>query len=195
MFSRLSRALILTGLLVAVPSGSLAQRHGGGGHGGGGGWHGNGGHGGGGWNGGGRHGGGYRYGGGYGHGGHGHGYGGRYGYGGYGGYWPYYGYGAYGGYPAYYGYGGYPGYYGYGHYENGAWIAVGAGILGAVVGAAIAHPHDNYYAYPGEAPPQAVPAPVAPAVQRCPDGSVIPQGNYCMEAQPVAPPPPMNERG
>jgi hypothetical protein len=131
------------------------------------------------------------YGGGW-HGGGGYGY--RGGYAGipaYGGYRTYGGYRGYGGYPAYYVY---PGYYG--HYNNGAWIAVGAGILGVMLGSVIARP----YVYPY--PPPVVYAPPAPvATQQCPDGSTIPAGSYCPAAPaPVAPPPvatpyPSPERG
>ncbi len=171
--------LILAGLSIAVPAEAIAQRHGGR-HGGG--WHGGGpsyarGYVGG-------------YGGRYGYRG---GYGGRYGYGGgpvY--YGPRYGgYRGYGGYPGYYGYGGYYG----GYYDNGAWIAVGAGILGGIIGSAIARPRVERYYYPYEAqPPPPLPQ-QAPAIQQCPDGSTIPMGSYCAAPPPPAPLPPMGERG
>jgi hypothetical protein len=109
------------------------------------------------------------------------GYGGRYAYG----YPAYYGR-AYAAYPRYYGYAGYPRYYGYhNHYNNGAWIAVGAGLLGVMLGAALARP--RVYAYPYQPyvqqpvyPNQAPPA-QAPATQQCPDGSTVYAGNYCPE--------------
>jgi len=176
---RLSKALILTGLLIVVPSQTIAQRYGARSHGGGG------------------HGGGHGYqrgpGGGYQRGfggGYQSGYGGGYGYGGY---QPYYGYGGYGGYGGYYGYGGH---YGYHHdHDNGAWIAIGAGILGVLLGSAISHHQAYHYGYPYQAPPPppppAAPGPVTP---RCQDGSPIPAGGYCQ-----GPPPPvqqpMPERG
>jgi hypothetical protein len=156
---------------MAVPSQAIAQRHGLGS--GGGGWHGGGqsNHRG--------YGGGYRrsYGGGYGYGGPVY-----YGHGGYGGY-PYYGYG---GYPGYYGYGGH---YGYGYHDNDAWIAIGAGILGAMLGAAIAQHPVNHYGYPSQPPPQAD-APPEPArgTPRCQDGSPIPVEGYCQ-----GPPPPVQQ--
>ena len=115
------------------------------------------------------------------------GYGGRYAYG----YPAYYGRG-YAAYPRYYGYArypryyGYPGYYGYHRNYNDAWIAVGAGVLGVMLGAALArprvypYPYQPYvqhpYVYPNQAPPAQ-----APAAQQCPDGSTVPAGNYCPE--------------
>ena len=168
----------LTALLVALPTEAIAQHHGGRGHGGGwrGGWHGGGAH------------------------GYNRAYGGgsesRYGYGGYPGYYggyrvyrPYYG--GYVGYPGYYGYGGYYGHHH--HHHNDAWIAVGAGFLGVVIGSAIAHRHVYPYGYSTQAPP--------PPAQQCPDGSTIPAGSYCPEppapALPPAPAPPLPapERG
>lgn len=109
-----------------------------------------------------------RYGGGW-HGpAYGGGYAGPYGYGRY----PAYAGPAYVGYPSYYG-----GYYGY-PYNNG-WVAIGAGIVGAMLGAMMVAP--PVYAYP-------VPAPPPPAVvQQCPDGSTVPIGSYC--AAPQSPPP------
>ena len=119
------------------------------------------------------------------------GYGGRYAYGypayygrGYAAYPRYYGYARY---PRYYGYPGYyGGYYGYHRNYNDAWIAVGAGVLGVMLGAALArprvypYPYQPYvqhpYVYPNEAPPAQ-----APAAQQCPDGSTVPAGNYCPE--------------
>ena len=185
--STLRKLTVLAALLVAIPTQSIAQHHGGRGHGGGwrGGWHGGGSHG-------------YNR-------GYGGGYVNRYAYGGYpgyyrgyGGYRPYYG-GAYYGGPYYGGYVGYPGYYGYGGYyghhnhHNDAWIAVGAGVLGVVIGSAIAHRQVYPYGYHTQAPP--------PPAQQCPDGSTIPAGSYCPEppapALPPAPEPPLPspERG
>src|SRR4029453_7018355 len=91
-----------------------------------------------------------------------------------------------GGYPAYYG-----GYYGYHHHDDDAWIAVGAGIVGVLVGSVIARP--PVYVYPMPPPP-----PAAPATQQCPDGSIIPAGSYCPEPPSPAPAPapaPAPERG
>lgn len=116
----------------------------------------------------------------------------------YGGYPAYYG-GGYGVYPRHYGYGGYggyyPRYYGYGgyyhdyhhHHGNDAWIAVGAGALGVMLGALLARPRAYPYPYhPYAQQPYQQPyvehAPQqAPAMQQCPDGSTIPAGNYCPE--------------
>lgn len=183
MPSRLSNrmALVLGGLLIAVPQESFAQRHGARPHGGG-------------WNVGGSHGyqrgyvGGYpgRY-----------GYGRNvvnYGYGGYGGYPGYVGYRGYAGYPRYYGYRGY-----YGHHHdhdnnNGVWIALGAGVLGLIVGSALSRPRVYQHAYPSAAPPPPPPQPPAPEVPRCQDGTPVPVGGYCTAPPPV-PPPPMGERG
>lgn len=175
--SRLSHkwSLILAGLLIAIPSESIARPHPGKAHGGG--WRN-------GWQGGGP---GYQR-------GYVKGYGGRYAYGrsvyygypGYGGYRPY---GGYVGYPGYYGYGGYYG-HGHHHHNNGAWIAVGAGLLGVVLGSVIAHRHVYPYGYVNQAPPP----PPPPATQQCPDGSTVPAGNYCPEPAPApapAPPPPV----
>jgi len=165
-------ALVLAGLMISLPSESIAQRHGGGPHGGGG--HGGGGHV-------------YQrgYGGGQG------GYVGRYGYGSN----PvYYGYRGYGGYRPY-GYVGYPGYYGYGGYyghddnDNGVWIAIGAGILGFVLGSVVSQRQATPYSYPSQAPPPPPAAP-APATPRCQDGSPIPVGGYCQ-----GPPPPVQQPG
>jgi len=112
-------------------------------------------------------------------------------------------YRAYGGhYPAYVGYRGYygyPGHYGYHHHGNDAWIAVGAGALGIMLGSIYAY----RYAYPRVVyVPVAYPPPApAPAVmQQCPDGSTIPAGSYCPSPPPAAaplPPPPLPspERG
>ena len=139
-------------------------------HGGGGGWHG----GGGGW-----------------HGGSGRwhrGSGGWYGGGGYAGYGGYYGYRPY--YGNYYGY---PGYHG--GYHDG-WIAVGAGVLGVLIGSAIARPAYAYpypvYAPPPVPPPAPVPAPVQPAPPgpQCAAGSVMSPDGYCQSA-----PQPTPERG
>ena len=95
----------------------------------------------------------------------------------YGGYRPYraYGYPVYGGYPGYY--------YGHHHYHNdGAWIAVGAGLVGVALGAMIARPRAYYYyPYPQATYPQQQPQ---PQMQQCPDGSTIPVGSYC-PAQPA----------
>lgn len=163
-------ALILGVLLVVIPQESFAQRYGGRPHG----WHGGGGHG-------------YQ-----------RGYGGRYRYGGnvayhgyrgYGGYPGYYGYGGYVGYPRYYGYGGY---YGHHHHDNdGVWIALGAGVLGLLVGSALARPRYYQYAYPSAPPPPPPPpaAPAMPATPRCQDGSPVPPGGYCTA------PPSEGERG
>lgn len=116
----------------------------------------------------------YRYGGGY-----PAYYGGRYGA------YPRYGYGGY--YPRYYGYGGY---YGHHHHNNNAWIAVGAGALGVMLGALLARPRVYPYPYQPYAQQPYVqqqpyveqaPAQQAPAMQQCPDGSTIPAGNYCPE--------------
>ncbi len=183
-------ALVLGGLLVATPTESAAQRHG---HGGG--WHG------------GHRGGGYVYAGRHGYAGNAVYYGRRgYGaypvYGGYGGpvAYPAYGYGAYGAYGAYGGYAGYPGYYGYGgyydhHYHNdGAWIALGAGVVGVIVGSILARP--RVYYYPVEAPPPPAPPPPpqpAPVTPRCQDGSPVPVGGYC--TAPPAEPAPRPARG
>jgi hypothetical protein len=124
-----------------------------------------------------------------------HGGGGYYGAYGYRGYYPAYGYGGY--YRSYYGYPGYYGYRGYyGHYSGyGPWVA--AGILGVMLGAAVAQP----YVYAPPPPPVIVyapPPPPHPAMQQCSDGSTIPAGSYC--PAPVAPPPaaiprPSPERG
>jgi hypothetical protein len=164
-------ALFLAGLLIALPSESIAQRHGGRPHDGGG--HGGGGHG-------------YQRG----YGGYGGGYVGRYGYSSN----PvYYGYRGYGGYRPYPGYAGYPGYYGYGGYyghDNDAWIAIGAGILGFVLGSVVSQRQAPPYGYSGEGPP-----PAAPATHQCPDGSTIPVGVYCQAPPPPAPQPPLGERG
>jgi hypothetical protein len=55
------------------------------------------------------------------------------------------------GYPGYYGYRvarGYPGYYRYGYYNDDAALALGVGILGVAIGAAIASDrHDHYDRY------------------------------------------------
>jgi len=149
------QALVLAGLLIAMPSESIAQHYGARSHGGGG------------------------------HGGGGQGYQRVYG-GGYGGYRPYQGYG---GYPGYYGYGGY---YGNDHHDNdnGVWIAIGAGILGFVLGSAVSQRQVPRYGYPSQAPP-----PTAPTTLQCPDGSTIPVGSYCPAPPPAAPAPPMGERG
>ena len=185
MPSRLPQALMLAGLLFALPAEAFAQRHGGRSHGGG--WQGGGGHGGG-WHGGGRQGYQRGYRGGY---GSRHGYGGQpyYSHRGYGGYGHY---GKYGAYPGYYGYGGYRGhggYYGY-DYGNDAWVAIGAGLLGAVIGAVVAQPREYREVY--EEPPQA-----EPATHQCPDGSIIAVEDQCAEPPPPAlpPPPPSGERG
>lgn len=161
-------ALILAGLLIVMPQQSFAQRYGGR-HGGG--WHGGGG--------------GYQRG--Y------AGYGGRHGYYGYrgnGGYRGYYGYGGY--YPRYYGYGGYYGGYYHHHDNDGVWIALGAGLLGLIVGSAIARPRVYQYAYPNAAPPPPqAPAPAPPpTTPRCQDGSPVPPGGYC-----TGPSEPSGERG
>jgi len=54
----------------------------------------------------------------------------------------------YGGYRGYYGYRGtrgYPGYYRYGHYNDDAALALGVGIIGVAIGAALASDrHDRY---------------------------------------------------
>ena len=175
--STLRKLIVLAAVLVAIPTQSIAQHHGGRGHGGGwrGGWHGGGSHG-------------YNR-------GYGGGYVNRYAYGGYPGYYRGYGgyrpyYGGYVGYPGYYGYGGY---YGHHHHHNDAWIAVGAGVLGVVIGSAIAHRQVYPYGYHTQAPP--------PPARQCPDGSTIPAGSYCPEPQapalPPAPEPPLPspERG
>ena len=174
MPSRLSGALAfaVAGLLVAMPTEAIAQYYGARGHGGAsrGQWHGGGGYG-------------YRS-------GYASGYGGWSGYSGYPAYPGYQGYGGY--YP---GYGGYPGYYGYngyyGHYHHhgdDAWIAVGAGILGVMLGSVIAQGHAHSYGYPNQAPPPppAAPAPAtpAPATPRCQDGSPIPVGGFCQGPAP-----------
>jgi hypothetical protein len=171
-----SLTVVVAGLLIAIPTESVAQRYGGHSHSGG--WHGGGGRG---------HHGGYRSG----HYGN-RTYGGYSGYYGYGGYPRYYGYGGYG-YPGYYGYGGY---YGHHHDNDGVWIALGAGLFGLILGSALARPRVVYqYAYPSEAPPPP-PPPAAPVTPRCQDGSPVPAGGYCTgpQAEPP-PPPPMGERG
>jgi hypothetical protein len=66
------------------------------------------------------------------------------------GYWNrgYRGYRSYGGYRGYYGYRGtrgYPGYYHYGHYNDDAAVALGAGIIGLAIGAAIASNRNDRY--------------------------------------------------
>lgn len=172
--------LVLGGLLIAIPTESFAQRHGGRSYGGG--WHGGGGHG-------------YQR-------GYGAGYRSRHGYGGN---VVYYGHRRYGGYPGYYGYRGYaayPGYYGYGgyyshhHHNDGVWIALGAGLFGLIVGSLLAPRPVYQYTYPNEPPPpQVAPAPV-PVTPRCQDGSPVPVGGYCT-APPAEPesPPPKAERG
>jgi len=114
----------------------------------------------------------------------------------YGGYPAYYG-GRYGAYPRSYGYGGYyPRYYGYGgyyghhhHHNNNAWIAVGAGALGVMLGALLARPRVYPYPYQPyvqqpyvQQQPYVEQAPQqAPQMQQCPDGSAIPAGSYCPE--------------
>lgn len=171
-------ALVLGGLLIAAPNEAFAQRHGGKSHGGG--WHGGGSHG-------------YQ-----------RGYGARYGgwnrYGGsavvYGrrasvGYPAYYGYGGYGGYPGYYGYGGYYGHHH--HHDNGVWIALGAGLVGVILGSALSRPYVYQYPYPTQAPPPPPAPPAAPVTPRCQDGSPVPVGGYC--TGPPSEPPPMGERG
>lgn len=114
-----------------------------------------------------------------------------------------YGYRAYGAYPYYRGYGGYRGYYGYHRYGNDAWIAVGAGLLGVMIGSAFVPRYPYPYAYPRVVyVPVAYPPPPPPPVQQCPDGSTVPMGSYCAalpqhQAPPLppAPPAPMPERG
>jgi hypothetical protein len=118
----------------------------------------------------------------------------------YGGHRGYYGYRPYYGYPGYYGYGPYP-------YYNGAWVAVGAGVLGVMIGSAIARPY--YYPYPyapviyapppppptvvvqqvPAAPPAPAPAPPA-ATTQCAAGTVMSAEGYCQ-----ALPRPSPERG
>lgn len=112
----------------------------------------------------------------------------------YGAYPVYYG-GRYAAYPRYYGYAGYHpayygGYYGYHHHHsNDAWIAVGAGALGVMLGAMLARPRVYAYPYhpyvqqPYVQQPYVEQAPVThePTMQQCPDGSTIPAGNYCPE--------------
>lgn len=185
-------SLVLVGLLIATSSEAMAQRHGGKSHGGG--WHG------GGW----RGGGGHIYGARRGYAGNvayygRRGYSGYPAYSGYGGvarYPAYYRYGGYGGYPGYYGYGGYyghGGYYGY-HHNDGAWIALGAGVVGIIVGSILARPRVYQYYNPYEAPPPP-PAPQpqqAPATPLCQDGTPVPVGGYCTAppAEPVLPPKP-----
>ena len=156
--------LTLAALLLMLPVEALAQRHGGG-HGG---WRGGGGYGHGGYR------GGYR--GGYGYGRHGYrggyGYRGYRGYRGYGGYYGYPVYSGYYGYPAYYGGYGYGGYYGFG---DGWAAAFGAGIIGLILGTAIAsHDHEHYVParpYVQEGPPV--------ETYRCADGTVIPADGQC----------------
>lgn len=156
--------LVLAGLLLAVPAQSFARPHGARGHGVAmrGTWQG-----------------GYGYRSGY-----IAGYPVRQGYAAYRGYPAYGGYRPYGayGYPVY---GGYPGYY-YGHHNhyNDAWIAVGAGLVGVVLGAMVAQPRVYRYPYPQAAYPQ------QPQMQQCPDGSTIPVGAYCPAPQAPAQPPP-----
>src|SRR3954447_21051560 len=182
-------ALMVAGLLVTIPSPSIAQHYGGRG----------------------RDGGGYGYrGGGYGYRGGGYGYrGGGYGYrGGYGGHPAYAAYGGYVGYPRYAGYAGYPayygypGYYGYHDHYNDAWIALGASIFGVMLGTIVAPRYASPYPYPPVAyapppqqQPQSQPQPqpqAAPVTPHCVDGSPIPAGGYCTAPQPAPPGP---ERG
>ena len=97
----------------------------------------------------------------------------------------YYGYG---GYPGYYRYGGYYGYHGYYHHHHGddAWIAVGAGALGILLGTLIAQPRAYAYPYHPYVHQPYVQQPYvyqnhAPQAQQCPDGSTVPAGTYCPE--------------